>query len=141
MSYGLAKKETLADENIAAKVENIKTVAMPNVVNHSLEYAQEKLEGLDALVYVLGEGGGVVDQFPSATSMVNSGQRVFLLTDASSITMPDLTGWTRKDVTALWAVTGYGFKVEGAGIVAFQSIAPGTVINKGTSISVRLEGG
>ena len=50
--------------------------------------------------------------------------------------MPDLYGWTRKDVAALWAVTGFGFQLAGEGKVISQNIPPGTVVTRGTSIKV-----
>ena len=53
--------------------------------------------------------------------------------------MPDMTGWTRKDVTGLWAVTGFGFQLEGTGTVAKQSIPPGTAVTKGTDIRITFE--
>jgi beta-lactam-binding protein with PASTA domain len=78
----------------------------------------------------------VIDQFPRSTDTVTSGQRVFLLTDTSSFTMPDMTGWTRKDVAALWAVSGFGFQLSGEGKVVSQSVPPGTAVTKGSDIKV-----
>lgn len=116
--------------------ETIQTSQMPDLLNHSLEYATNKLSPTQSDVVVLGNGSSVIDQFPKSDSSVVSGQRVFLLTDTNSFTMPDLSGWTRKDVTSLWAVSGFGFELSGDGTVVSQSIAPGTVVNKGTTITV-----
>ena len=59
-----------------------------------------------------------------------------MLTDTNAFTMPDLSGWTRKDVSSLWAVSGFGFELSGSGNVISQSVAPGTVVEKGTTIKV-----
>ena len=112
---------------------------MPNLLNHSLAFAEDKLQSIGAEVVVLGDGNTVIDQYPRFESTVMTGQRVFLLTDTSSFVMPDMTGWTRKDVTALWAVTGFGFQLQGEGVVTKQSVPPGTIVNKGTSIKVTFE--
>jgi len=53
--------------------------------------------------------------------------------------MPDMTGWTRKDVTALWQVTQFGFRLHGEGKVTEQNIPPGTLVSRGTEIIVEFE--
>ena len=55
--------------------------------------------------------------------------------------MPDLTGWTRKDVVALWSVTNVGFELHGEGVVVSQSVPKGTPVGKGTDIVVEFKGG
>ena len=112
---------------------------MPNLLNHTMAFAEEKLQDTGSEIVVLGEGNTIIDQYPRAESTVMTGQRVFLLTDTSSFIMPDMTGWTRKDVTALWAVTGFGFQLQGEGTVTKQSVPAGTIVNKGTSIKVTFE--
>ena len=89
--------------------------------------------------YILGNGDTVIAQYPVENSYISSGQKVFLVTDTNNFIMPDLTGWTRKEVTALWSVTQFGFKLEGEGVVKSQNIAPGTPVTKGTEIEVVFE--
>ena len=111
---------------------------MPNLINHSLDYAGAKLSGLNGEVIVLGGGNTVIDQYPKAGITVNGG-KIFVLTDTNSFVVPDLSGWTRKDVTALWQVTQFGFRLHGEGLVVSQNIAPGTLISRGTEIEVEFE--
>ena len=117
-------------------VTEITTSEMPDLVNHSVTYAQNKLSSTGADVVVLDSGSTVIDQYPSSGQSVETGQKVFLLTDTQSFTMPDMTGWTRKDVTALWEVTGFGFSLDGTGTVTSQSVPAGTTVTKGTEIQV-----
>ena len=112
---------------------------MPQLVNHSLTYAGEKLAGLNGTVIVLGNGNTVIDQYPKAGTLVDNGEKMFLLTDTNSFVMPDMSGWTRKDVTALWQVTQFGFRLHGEGRVSEQNIPPGTMITRGTEIEVEFE--
>ncbi len=142
MTYGFVDKDNTAapvEETGEETLVEIHKNEMPNLLNHSLTFAQEKLQSIGADVVILGDGNTVIDQYPRTSSTVMTGQRVFLLTDTSSFVMPDMTGWTRKDVTALWAVTGFGFQLQGEGIVTKQSVPAGTVVNKGTSIKVTFE--
>jgi len=113
--------------------------AMPNLTNHTLTYAGEKLSGINGTVVVLGNGSAVIDQYPSEGTLVDGGEKIFLLTDTNSFVMPDMTGWTRKDVTAMWQVTQFGFRLHGEGKVVEQNIPPGTLISRGTDIEVEFE--
>ena len=123
----------------AGEYDKIEIQDMPSLVNHSLYYSEEKLKNLNVEIHVLGSGDTVIDQYPVDNAMVSTGQKVFLLTDTNSFIMPDMTGWTRKDVTGLWAVTQFGFKLTGEGKVTSQSIPPGTQVTRGTEIEVVFE--
>ena len=140
ITYGLSDSAVVVDtdgnENTSATVTSS---SMPSLLNHTLEYAESKLEGTGVNTILLGSGSTVVAQYPSAGTTVSTNDKIFLLTDKSSFVMPDMTGWTRSDVYALWNVTRYTFKVEGTGKVVSQSILPGTVVNKGTTIEVKFE--
>lgn len=137
MTYGFSKNSTAAStDTTTTTTTDIETYDMPSLLNHSVSYAQSKLAAYNADVIVLGSGSSVIDQYPNETGTVDTGQRVFLLTDTSSFTMPDLTGWTRKDVAALWSVSGFEFQLTGEGKVVSQSVPAGTTVTKGTTIEI-----
>lgn len=117
-------------------LSHIKTVDMPNLTNHNIDYATTKLKEVSADIILLGNGKTVISQYPVSTAQITTGEKAFLLTDMNSFVMPDMTGWTRKEVTALWSVTEFGFKLEGVGKVATQSIPAGTIVTRGTEIEV-----
>ena len=50
-----------------------------------------------------------------------------------------MSGWTRKDVTAFWALTGIGVQTSGYGKVQAQNIEPGTPIDGSSDIQVTME--
>ena len=133
---GNASQESISDAASSSSEEALISGPMPSLVNHTLGYADEKLNGLDITRYTLGNGSSVIAQYPEAGETLSNGERVFLVTDTNSFTMPDLTGWTRKDVTALWQVTQFGFRLKGEGVVTSQNIAAGTSVTKGTEIEV-----
>ena len=131
--------DTETDIVDSEELTEITTSDMPSLVNHTVTYAEEKLADTNTNVYVLGSGDTVIAQYPSENAYLTSGQKVFLVTDTNNFTMPDLTGWTRKEVTALWSVTQFGFKLEGDGVVTSQNISAGTPVTKGTEIEVVFE--
>lgn len=123
----------ITDQN--KDVELVET-QMPSLLNHTVDYSVKQLDGSNTQLTVLGGGRNVIDQYPKTSDTLTTGDRVFLLTDTSSFEMPDLTGWTRKDVAALWSITGFGFELSGEGVVTSQSVPAGTVVTKGTVIQV-----
>lgn len=112
---------------------------MPSLINHSLDYANSKMADKHVNTVILGDGTSIIDQFPKAGSTINSNDNVILLTDGQSLTMPDLIGWTRKDLTALWQLSGLPIRQDGYGKVTWQSIEPGEPIQADTEIEVSLE--
>lgn len=112
---------------------------MPGLMNHSLDYANTKLDGKSIDKVILGDGGQVVKQFPDAGEMIVSGQKVFLYTDGATMIMPNMIGWSRKDVSAFWNLTGIAVDMDGLGKVTSQDIAEGSVITSESVIKVKLE--
>lgn len=112
--------------------------AMPSLVNHTLSYSQRKLSTYSAEVVALGQGDLVVGQYPDSGTTLITGQRVLLLMDGGGLTMPDMTGWSRKEVTAFWRLTGVEVTLNGTGYVAEQNIAPGEPVDAASQIEVTL---
>ena len=140
MTYGLTQTvDEQANEDEEYVRKDIKTYDMMNLTNHTLDYALEQLSWMDVDIMIVGDGNSVIDQFPNEGSVVKTDQKVFLLTDTTSFTMPDMTGWSRKEVVSLWKITGNDFKLSGYGKVKSQNIVPGTMVSKSDKIEVEFE--
>lgn len=114
------------------------TKIMPEVVNHSFDYVSEVLSGYNVDTITLGSGDTVLRQYPQAGDQVCQNQKVFLLTSEDSLTMPDMTGWSRHDVTVFWQLTGIAVSFDGYGYVSSQNIPAGDPIDASTEIVVTL---
>ena len=112
---------------------------MPSLVNHSTEYVEKKLKEIDVNIVKIGNGKSVLRQFPEENTSINSNGKVFLLTDGNTITMPDMKGWTKKDITAFWNLTGIAIEMEGNGSVTKQNVKAGKTISKDTQIKVTMK--
>lgn len=136
--YGFSNDSSSVSVGTTGETQTVELVEtqMPSLLNHTINYAQRLLEGSNTQVIVLGGGNNVIDAYPKTGDTLTTGDRVFLLTDANSFEMPDLSGWTRKDVAALWSITGFGFEMSGEGVVTSQSVPAGTTVTKGTTIQV-----
>ena len=109
---------------------------MPSLTSHSLNYAQERLAGTKVNTIIIGDGDTVVAQFPDPSTTINSNDNVMLLTNGSTRQMPDMIGWTRKDITAFWNLTGISISADGYGRVHWQSIPATTPIQEDTVIEL-----
>ena len=111
---------------------------MFNLLSKTMNEAEEILDqhGLEAIV--IGDGIKVIGQYPASGNDVYTGQKVFVLTDGNNIGFPDFLGWTRKDIINYANMAGLEIKIEGSGIAYEQSSSPGTIVNPGMTITVRL---
>jgi penicillin-binding protein 2B len=53
--------------------------------------------------------------------------------------MPDITGWSRKQVVYLADMLSIAYQIDGYGYVVNQSISSGEVVSKDMTLSVNLE--
>lgn len=137
-TYNITNNLTHIPENAETIVE-IKTSTMPSLVNHSMDYSLQKLEVTGVEVVVLGNGSEVIEQSPSAGTSIVTNEKVFLLTDISTMLMPDMIGWSRKDVTNFWDISNVAVRINGYGTVVTQSIPAGASITKENEIDVTLQ--
>ncbi|MFS0782401.1 penicillin-binding protein [Bacillus sp. 1P06AnD] len=107
------------------KVEKIADYAGENVS----EAAESlKKDGFD--VSVIGKGTKVISQSPAKDTQLIEGDRIILKTDGTA-TMPDVTGWSLRDVMKVVNLVGMDLNTTGSGFARKQNIKPGQPIKKG----------
>ena len=123
--------------------------SVPSLVGLSVEEAQSNLMADGFNFRVIGPGGAVTKQLPSAGAVVAVGSQVILYADAEPSEeqeeVPDLTGLTysiareRLGYYGLFLRTNSSLYYESATIqVTTQSIVPGTLVDHGTVVEVSL---
>ena len=55
----------------------------------------------------------VIRQYPQVGHSVTTGQKVFLVTNANTIYIPNMVGWSRQDVAGFWQATGLDVNISG----------------------------
>ncbi len=112
---------------------------LSSYTNQSISFVTSQLNSCDLNPVVIGDGATVVSQYPTAYSIVNSGSKVFLKTEGNVITIPDLTGWSRKDVSTYSSLSGIDIEISGDGLVVVsQNIPSGTQIASGDQVTVMM---
>lgn len=92
--------------------------------------------GID--VIVLGNGEKVIKQYPFKGDLILTNEKVFLLTN-DEIKMPNIIGWSLRDVNKLAYILNLNLKVEGSGYVKKQSIKEGEIVNSSDELIVILD--
>ena len=93
---------------------------MPNLINKSIENARGTLDSNSIKYEVIGNGTKIVNQYPKVNTIVNG--RVFLVTNDSNINIPNLNGYSRKDVINLMKLLNLNYNLEGNGYVVEYSV-------------------
>lgn len=118
---------------------NLQISEVPHLINHTLDYANQKVANTGFEVIRIGNGNQVIDQLPRSNQEILSNQRFFILTSKEGWLMPDMTNWTLKDITNFWSLTGIQVTTTGSGRVIAQDIPVGAEINLETQINVQLK--
>lgn len=112
---------------------------MPNLVNHTLDYANNKLQNYNVNKVIIGDGNSIIKQYPGSGTTIFTNENIFLLTDGTNITMPNMTGWSRRDVSIFAKLIGMDVVLNGSGNVTNQSIGVGETISSKNKLTVELK--
>lgn len=118
--------------------EEIDVVEIPQITNKKVTTVQKDLEKLGFEVSVVGEGEQVAAANVEAGEKLLPRQRIILITDKPTI--PNMTGWSLKDVSTLANLLNIEIEISGQGFVVDQSVESGTKIKDDLKVEVKLEG-
>lgn len=117
--------------------ESYSPVSLPDVSEKSPQEAEQELKQTVENVEVIGNGSSVETTLPAPGTEVVDNQRVMIITDQP--TMPDLTGYSVRDVHRLVKYFDLNIETMGSGFVKKQSIPAGSNIKEGGYLVVELE--
>jgi penicillin-binding protein 2B len=144
MIFNTIMKHSLQYLNITPSVEEIvketeSGFETEDYVDRSVTEVKERLESEQIDLVLLGSGSTVVSQQPLGGKGMLPGERLFVRTDSETFQMPDLTGWSNRDVRRFAEVLELSPTFFGTGYVNKQSIEPGSTIQKGEYLVVELK--
>ncbi|WP_414627706.1 penicillin-binding transpeptidase domain-containing protein [Alkalihalophilus pseudofirmus] len=141
--FNTIMKQSLQYLNITPTLEEINEEAEEGYVTR--DYKGEKVESLTSEleeegfeVVVLGKGSKVLEHSPEGGNALLEGEKVFLLTDNDSFSMPDVSGWSNRDLLKFANVAGVTPTIFGNGFAVTQNIEAGTDISPGENIVFEL---
>lgn len=136
--FGPVMKQALEQDKETSNSDINSSVEVPNLVGKDISDASKELGKSNVAVVTLGNGKKVTEQSETEGAKVLVGQRI-LLNTGGTITMPDLSGWSKNDVIKLASMLNINVKYTGNGFVSDQSISKGSPIRSGTTMTVNLK--
>ncbi len=110
-----------------------------NYINDKTNQVTTDLTSKNINFVVIGDGDKIINQYPSYNNIVNSNERVILLTSGTNYLMPNIKGYSTKEVLALADLLEIEVITEGYGYVKSSNIKEGTAISKDLILEVSLE--
>ena len=117
---------------------SLEEYSLSSYKNKDVNNSKAELESMGMTVTVIGDGTDVINQYPIKGEKITAGTKVFLITNSSNMTLPDVTGLSSKQAEDLLRLLGVNVKLEGNGYVTTQSVGAGTLITAGMEVTLAL---
>ena len=117
--------------------DTINDVVLDNYVNLNAKDVVKNLENQGLDVILLGDGDRIIKQYPISGTTLLTGDKVFLLTNAKEILMPNLVGYSRIEAIALLDLIDVEYELDGYGFVTEQSIKVGEQITDKLKLTLK----
>ncbi len=121
-----------------SKKQKINSEHTPEVEGQTVEEAKKVLEKSGFEPIVLGKGNKVERQVPGNMYNLLEGERVVLKTDGE-LTVPDMNGWSLRDVMKVAKLANLKLNTVGNGYVVKQNLNAGAPLKEGDYLVVELE--
>ena len=115
-------------------VQQYATQPIPQFITFYLEVVKECEENSFRK-----DGNRIIAQYPLENVTMNSGNKIFLLTNSEEFKMLDITNWSRGEVETYAKLLGLNVIFDGYGYVKSFNIEVDSVINKDSILEVTLE--
>ncbi|WP_100404570.1 penicillin-binding transpeptidase domain-containing protein [Bacillus solitudinis] len=135
MIFNTIMKQSLQYLNIMPSIEELTEEAETgfktmDYVNRSVADVRTELEKAGLEVYVFGDGENIEAQQPFPNKGLLPGEKVMLRTKSNTYQMPNIIGWSNRDVLKLTNLLNLNPTLFGNGFVTTQSIQEGATIQK-----------
>ncbi len=119
--------------------KNIETYKLKSYINKQTEEVKSELSnaGIDAII--IGDGDKITKQSMNKNEKITIGEKIFLTTNGKNKTLPNMIGWSRKDVVNLCNLLGIKYNITGYGYVKSQNYNPYTQISSDMNLEIVLE--
>lgn len=118
--------------------DNIIEYELPSFINKNIDKVKTTLSNNSMNYRVYGNGNKVIKQYPKKGEKITNKDTVYLITNDSKYTVPNVVGLSSKEAKALLEMLGLKVKLEGSGYVNGQSISENTEISEGMEINLTL---
>ena len=117
---------------------NVHTYKLKSILNKKLDAAKLELDSNGIPYVIYGGGNKVIKQIPSGGKEITNKDIVYLITNDSNYTVPNVMGMSSKTGKEVLQELGLKVNLEGVGYVVEQTISEGTPIGEGMEITLKL---
>ena len=110
----------------------------PDVIGKKDDKASTEIENASLKPVQIGNGRTVTNQLPAKGTKLLADDKVFILTEGAKV-MPDITGWSKRDLLMFSTLTGIEIQFKGNGYAINQSIDVNNPIKQGDKLTVELD--
>ena len=111
---------------------------LKSYVNRDVVSSIEELKSIDSNVILIGDGTKVISQYPKKGTIINSNDKVFLVTNGTNYKYTNIEGFSRSDLDVYSKLLGVNFNYNGYGY-AFGTNLKGRDVVKGETIDINLK--
>lgn len=119
-----------------SEVEEIERFEVPDFKGEEPEKIAQNMNENGIKVTVVGEGKTVTQANVEPGEKILPTHHVILVTDEP--TMPDVTGWSKREVVQLAEMLDLQLESFGSGFVVLQSVEPNTPLREGSYLGIEL---
>jgi len=119
--------------------KHVETYKIKSYINKTTEEIKSELTSNGIDVVTIGDGDKITKQSIKKGEKITIGEKIFLVTNGKNKTMPNIIGWSRKDVISLCNILGIKYNIIGHGYVTSQNYNPGTSITSDMKLEIVLE--
>ncbi len=143
-TVGNATADLIAEIAKYKNIENTSTVDNPqDIVKINTLYGKDTestvtdLQNKRLNPITIGNGNIIVDHFPKNQN-IETGSKIYLITNSSEITTPNFIGWTRNEMNTYCTLTNIKCSFEGYGNVTETDSTPNEVLDKNKTMNIKL---
>ncbi|WP_096269975.1 penicillin-binding protein [Paucisalibacillus globulus] len=119
------------------ETSKVSAFEIPNVKGKSVSNLTEQLSAFGVDYSIVGNGKKIVQLSAEEGTKILPNEKVIILTE--SPTMPNIIGWSHRDVLKLGEMLSLDIETIGNGYVVTQSIEEGQTISNGNYLGVELK--
>jgi penicillin-binding protein 2B len=116
----------------------INSFKLDNYTNKKLDNVKIELDTKKVNYIVLGNGNKIIKQSPNPYESFSSNDTLYLITNDSNITVPNVVGLSSKIAKDILSKLNIKVNLDGVGYVTTQSVPEGTIITEGMEMILTL---
>ncbi len=115
-----------------------KVIKISSYISKNTEEAKTALEALGITPIIIGDGTKIIDQFPKKNTEMIANDKLYLLTNGTNYTLPNVIGWTTNEIKNYCNFIKLKCEYDGYGYVYETSLLPGSSIDLKSTLTFKL---